>query len=266
MEYTPSDHTFVVCAYGESPYLSECVRSLKGQTVPTHVIMATSTPNPLIERVAFEEGVPLYLSGEAPGIARDWNHALSRVTTPLATIAHQDDTYAPRYAEHMLEGMGRATRPLIFFTNYGELRDGVEVDDNTLLRIKRLLLRRLERTGGVSDRTSVKRGILSLGSSICCPSVTFNLPALPDPPFVSSMRSNLDWEAWERFSRLEGSFVYDPEVLMHHRIHEGSETSALIRDNTRSAEDLAMLEKFWPRPVARALNALYGLGQRSNEA
>lgn len=262
--YAPTDHTFVVCAYGESPYLEECVRSLAAQTVPTRVIMATSTPNALVERIAREAGVPLYLSDGAPGIARDWNHALSRVTTPLATIAHQDDTYAPRYVERMLEGMGRASRPLIFFTNYGELRDGAEVDDNALLRVKRLLLRRLVRAGCASDRVAVKRGILSFGSSICCPSVTFNLPLLPDPPFVSTMRSNLDWEAWERFSRLDGSFVYDPEVLMHHRIHEGSETSALIRDNTRTAEDLAMLEKFWPRPVARALNALYALGQRSN--
>lgn len=79
------------------------------------------------------------------------------------------------------------------------------------------------------------------------------------------MRSNLDWEAWERISRLDGSFVYDDKILMYHRIHEGSETSALIRNNTRTAEDLAMLEKFWPVPVARLINVFYSLGQRSND-
>lgn len=262
--FEPSHHTFVVCAYGESPYLEECVRSLRGQTVPTSVLIATSTPNPLIERVARQEGLPLYVSGREPGIASDWNHALSRSETPLATIAHQDDTYAPNYVERMLAGMNAASAPLIFFSNYGELRDGREVDDNALLRIKRTLLLPLRRRGGISADRRVKRRILSCGSSICCPSVTFNLPLLPSPPFVSSMRSNLDWENWERYSRLEGEFVYDDAILMHHRIHEGSETSALIRDNTRTAEDLAMLEKFWPRPVARAINAVYALGQRSN--
>lgn len=262
--FQPSDHTFAVCAYGESPYLEECLASLEAQTMETTVFIATSTPNELIEGVAARHNVPLYVSGQKPGIGSDWNHALSRATTPLVTIAHQDDTYAPGYAEHALAGMNRAEDPLIFFTNYGELRDGVEVDDNRLLSIKRQLLRPLTKRGGASRELKVKRRILSFGSSICCPSVTLNLPALPNPPFVSQMKSNLDWEAWERFSRLEGSFVYDEQVLMHHRIHEGSETSALIKDNTRTAEDLAMLEKFWPAPVARLINLVYAKGQASN--
>lgn len=261
--FSPSDHTFVVCAYGESPFLGECVESLLAQTVPTQVIMATSTPNALIERCAREHGLPLFASGAEPGICADWNHAAGRASTPLVTIAHQDDTYEPQYAERMLAGMSRASRPLIFFTNYGELRCGQTVDDNRLLRVKRLLLRPLARRGASGDER-VKRRILSLGSSICCPSVTLNLPALPSPPFRSPMRSNLDWDTWERYSHLPGEFVYDDRVLMHHRIHEGSETSALIRDNTRTAEDLEMLSRFWPAPVARALNVLYAAGQRSN--
>ena len=51
---------------------------------------------------------------------------------------------------------------------------------------------------------------------------------------------------------------------MHHRIHEESETSNLIRDNTRTKEDLAMLMRFWPAPVARLINVVYARGQRSN--
>lgn len=78
------------------------------------------------------------------------------------------------------------------------------------------------------------------------------------------MKCDLDWEAWERFSRLEGSFVYSSEILMHHRIHEGSETTSLILDNTRSSEDLAMLEKFWPKRVAKAIHLLYSLSMNSN--
>ncbi|MBR1828871.1 MAG: glycosyltransferase family 2 protein [Atopobiaceae bacterium] len=261
--YDTTDHTFVVCAYGESPYLGECVSSLMAQTAKSTVIMATSTPNDSIRKVADDFGLPLYESGEESGIARDWNHAVSRAKTPLVTIAHQDDTYEPRYAQVMLEGMSQAQDPLIFFSNYGELRDGAKVDDNQLLRIKRMLLRPMKRRRSTSS-SFVKRSILSLGSSICCPSVTLNMDLLPTPPFTSGMKSNLDWDAWERFSRMDGSFVYSPEILMHHRIHEESETSNLIRDNTRTKEDLAMLMRFWPAPVARLINVVYARGQRSN--
>lgn len=263
MSFSPTDHTFAVCAYGESPYLAECVESLMAQTVRTNVIVATSTPNAAIARVAAEHGLPVYESGQPSGICADWNHAVSRASTPLVTIAHQDDTYEPAYAERMLEAMGRARRPLIYFTNYGEIRDGRVVDDNRLLRVKRLLLRPLGRDG-VSGDERVKRRVLSMGSSICCPSVTLHLSALPSPPFQSPMRSNLDWDTWERFSHLPGEFVYDRKILMHHRIHAGSETSALIRDNTRTAEDLEMLGRFWPAPVARLINVAYSRGQRSN--
>ena len=110
----------------------------------------------------------------------------------------------------------------------------------------------------------VRRRILSLGSSICCPSVTFCVDSLPTPLFLSDMKCDLDWEAWERFSKLKGDFLYVPNILMRHRIHEESETTALIEDNTRSKEDLIMLEKFWPEFVARFLNGCYAASQNSN--
>ena len=261
--FTPQDHTFALCAYGSSPYLEECVRSLLDQTVRTNVLIATSTPNDAIRRVAEKYAVPLYVNEGEPGICHDWNCAMSYCSTPLVTIAHQDDVYLPRYAERALALMGEAKRPLIFFTDYGELRDGRPCDENRLLGIKRALLTPLKSVALRGNRL-VRRRILSFGSAICCPSVTMCLPNLPSPVFESTMKSNLDWEAWERISRLEGSFVYCPELLMRHRIHEGSETSHLIRDDTRTKEDLAMLEKFWPRPIARLINRAYAAGQASN--
>lgn len=263
--YTASSHTYIVCAYGESPYLAECITSLQAQTVASTIAVATSTPNSLIAKVAQNAGVPVYESGKAPGIASDWDHALSRASTPLVTIAHQDDTYCPTYTEHMLSGMNRVSDPLIFFSNYGELRNGVEVNDSKLLNTKRILLKPITKHDGVSNNAKTKRRILSLGNAICCPSITFNMERVPQGLFSSSvLKSNLDWEAWERLARTDGAFIYDQEVLMHHRIHEGSETSALIRDNTRTAEDLAMLKKFWPAPVATLINRVYAMGQKSN--
>ena len=57
MKYTTSDHTFVVCAYKESKYLAECIESLKKQTVNGRIIIATSTPNEHIYKVANEYGI-----------------------------------------------------------------------------------------------------------------------------------------------------------------------------------------------------------------
>ena len=41
-------HVFAVCAYKDSPYLEQCIRSLKAQTVPSHIIICTSTPAPTL--------------------------------------------------------------------------------------------------------------------------------------------------------------------------------------------------------------------------
>lgn len=43
--YTSEDHTFVVCAYKENPYLPETIQSLNEQTVTGRIVLSTSTPN-----------------------------------------------------------------------------------------------------------------------------------------------------------------------------------------------------------------------------
>lgn len=41
------------------------------------------------------------------------------------------------------------------------------------------------------------------------------------------------------------AFNLFPEILMFHRIHEQSETTNMIEDQTRTREDLEMYELFW---------------------
>ena len=45
-------HTFVICAYKESKYLEDCIRSLKAQEVKSYIKIATSTPNEYIYSIA----------------------------------------------------------------------------------------------------------------------------------------------------------------------------------------------------------------------
>ncbi|MBB3280007.1 glycosyltransferase involved in cell wall biosynthesis [Slackia isoflavoniconvertens] len=263
MIYEPSDHTFVVCAYGESPYLRYCLDSVCNQNICSHVIVSTSTPNSYIAELCDEFSVECFENAGAPGIGKDWNRALSHVETPLATIAHQDDVYLPEYAESLLDCFNRSKVPLIYFCAYGEIRGNEIIDYSPLLNIKRFMLSPLKNPKHWKS-VGLRRLILSFGSPISCPSVSYNLERMHLPLFNEEMKCSLDWDAWERISMLRGDFVYDSTVRMRHRIHPGSETSHLIEDSTRTNEDYEMMCRFWPRALAGCMNRLYSLSQKSN--
>ena len=267
MNCSAEDHTFVICAYKESPYLEQCILSLQNQTLKTKIIIATSTPNTFIQRLADKYQIPVYRNEagiqHGSNIADDWNFALSKVSTPLATIAHQDDVYKEEYAEQILAAMNKCEHPLIVFSDYSELRDGKEVADNKLLNVKRKLLMPLKNEHHWKS-VFWRRRALSFGSPICCPAVTYYLPNLPKPIFVKGYKSDLDWEAWEKLSRLKGEFAFVNQILMSHRIHEESTTSSLINGEGRGSEDLSMFKKFWPAPIAKMIEKKYKTSEDQN--
>ena len=257
-------HTFAICAYKESPYLEECVKSLTKQTLPSKIIMVTSTPNDFIREVCEKYKIPMFINEGESGIVQDWNFAYLASDTKYVTIAHQDDVYLPEYAESVMKKMEKASRPLIAFTDYGELRDAQVVLNNRILKIKRLMLAPLK--GELFQKSRfIRRRILSLGCPICCPSVTFAKENLPQTVFQKGYRSDEDWQAWEMISGYKGEFLYIDKVLVYHRIHEESETSIILGDNARSLEDYEMFCKFWPKPIARLLTRLYSESEKSNE-
>lgn len=295
MSFSPKDHTWALCAYGESPYLEECILSLKAQTKESRIIISTSTPGAYIDGIAAKYGIPVY-SHEGGGIGRDWNAAYDLAETALVTIAHQDDLYEPGYTEEMLKEVNRSREPILFFSDYDELRvrEGRTVEagrtvgdsslaahgsvppgtapadpqvervhDNKNLKIKRVMLTPLKGRMFRNSRV-VRRRILSIGSAICCPSVTYVKAKTGDTIFSTEMKVSLDWDQWEKQSRKKGAFVYSPKVLMLHRVHEGSETTRLIADHTRSQEDLEMFRRFWPEGIAKWLAARYAKSEESN--
>jgi len=257
-------HTFVICAYKESPYLRECIESLKNQTYESKIKLVTSTPNDYIAQLAEEYGLEVLVNPGEGGITQDWNWAYAQADTPYITIAHQDDIYFPDYTKRMIEHIDKAKQPLIYFTDYQELRNGKPCESNQLLRVKRLMLLPL-RPKCFQHSKWIRRRILSMGSPICCPSVCYVRENLPDTIFENRFRSCEDWEAWEMLSKLKGSFVYDSQPMMYHRIHEESETSAIIGDNKRSEEEYIMFCKFWPRWFAKLIVRVYATGQKSND-
>lgn len=260
MEYCAENHTYIVCAYKECAFLEECIVSLLHQTVQSKIAIATGTPNAFIEGLAKKYALPLFVNHESCGIASDWSFALSCADSELVTLAHQDDVYDCRYTERMLACMNRAKDPILFSCNYGELKDGKRIYKDTMLRVKRLMCMPMHL---FPDSRIMRRLTLAFGNPIICPGVTYLSSIMRERPFVSHMKSNLDWEKWEELSNLKGSFIYTRDILVWHRIHPDAETSRIVNMNKRGAEDYEMFLKFHFAPVARLINRIYSNGEKT---
>ncbi len=258
------NHTFAICAYKESKYLENCIKSVLNQKLKSNVIIATSTDNAYIRTLADKYNLPVFVSDKASDISRDWNFALSVSDTRYVTIAHQDDIYDSNYSKKVMDAMEKDEHALICCTGYYEIRDGKRVKRGINLYIKRIMLLPLL-IKSMTDKRFIKRMPIAFGNGICCPSVTYNKDNISLPLFTEGMKSNIDWEAWEKLSRTTGSFIYCPELLMGHRIHNESTTTQIIEDNSRGEEDYFMFRKFWKEKTARRLTKFYGNSENSNK-
>ena len=255
-------HIFVVCAYGESPYLESCVQSLKAQTLQSDILICTSTPNETISSVCQKYQIELRVNHGERGITGDWNFAMSQAKAPFVTIAHQDDIYEPTYTETVIKRASRAKRPILIFTEYYEIRNGARVTKNRLLSIKKMMNFGFRIFKG---SRWMRRRVLSIGNSICCPAVTYAMEVCGDFRFDAAFRFACDWDAWERLSRKKGAFLYIPERLCGHRIHEDSETTKQTAGEGRAREEYTMFRRFWPNWIARRLARHYAKGADSNQ-
>ena len=121
------NHTFVICAYKESQYLEECIKSVLNQTVKSNIIMSTSTPNDYIKGMAEKYNIPLYINEGEKGIGQDWNFGVSKATTDYVTVAHQDDIYKEKYLEEIVNNLEKGKDFVIAITKYTEIKNGVEI-------------------------------------------------------------------------------------------------------------------------------------------
>ena len=263
MQFKNSDHTFVLLAYKENPFLEECIRSILAQSVLGEVMMATSTPNEYLYRLSKRYSIPLCVNSSHTGIGSDWNYGCSIARTSLVTLCHQDDWYHPDFLKYTLDAIGPKQTPLIIFTDYDEKREGETAYAKRNLRIKRIMEAPL-RLRTVQRSIFARRLILAFGDPICCPAVTINKMLVPAELFSSQYKSCVDWDAWERLARLNGDFVYCPKRLMAHRIWPGSTTSACIDEHSRTKEELEILERFWPPFAATIISKRYSTAQQSN--
>lgn len=249
-----TNHTFAICAYKQSKYLEECIKSVVNQTVKTNIIICTSTPNDYIENLAKKYNIEVFVNKGKSGIGPDWNFAVNAAKTDLVTVTHQDDTYNENYVEEILNLYKIYPNFSIAFGNYQEIKNGKVIEETKNLKIKRFLLKNLINNG---NSKKAKTRAIKFGSAICCPCVTVNKRVVGDSPYCDDMKCDLDWKTWYKFSNLDNPFAYTNTYLMKHRIHEESTTTSLIENNVRLDEDYEMFCKFWPKPIAKFIMHFY---------
>lgn len=255
-------HTFVVLAYKESQYLEECLKSVTNQSLKTNVIIATTTDNEHIRNLAQKYKLSV-ITDQHTTIGGDFDFAKNAASTPLVTIAHQDDIYDYDYAKTIVNEYQHHPNASIIFTDYYEIRNNQKVVTNKNLKIKRILLTPLK-IKKFSSSKFLKRLILRFGNSICCPAVTFVNTNCPAHIFTSNYKCNVDWLAWERLSQEPGAFIFNKNKLMGHRISTESTTTNIINSGIRTQEDYEMFCKFWPKSIAKFFTNTYKNSEKSN--
>ena len=258
-----SKHTFVVLAYKESEYLEECIKSVLNQEYKSKVVIATTTDNDYIRKMAKKYKLEVVV-GKHTSIGGDFDFAVTVGNTELVTVAHQDDIYDYEYSKNMVEFYNKYNDSIILFSDYYEIRNDKKVYSNLNLKIKRVLLFPL-RSKFLSKYKIWKRWVIRFGNGISCPAVTFVKERCPDKIFESVYKCNIDWYAWERLSKLDGRFIFIKNKLMGHRISLSSTTTDIIREGIRTKEDYEIYIKFWPKFIARFLTKVYKNSEKSNE-
>lgn len=261
MKNNNTDHTFVICAYKSGDELERCVKSLKQQTIKTKIIISTSTPNEVMEKVAKKYRVELRINKEKSNHIKDFIFAYNQADTKYVTLCHQDDIYYPNYAEETIKHMSKYNDSLISFSNYYENRDGKLCKNNMLLFIKKLMNFPIKI---FKKSKRVRLFILSLGNPICCPSVTYNKELISVPLIDKNYVSDLDWISYIEFAKMKGRFIYISKPLVERCIHQNSLTTEVIKNNVKSKEDYKIFRLFWPEFIAKLLLKLYGTSEKSN--
>lgn len=260
-------HAFVVPAYGDSPYLADCLESILAQSLPaSQVVLCTSTPSDHLARIADRFGLPLIPTGAPSSIAGDWNFALSQARTRWVTIGHQDDLYEPDYVRAMQDHWSAHPETAVAFSDYRECTDSGPRPDPINLRIKRLLCANAFRRRPVIRDPASTRRLVCWGNPVCCPSVTFDRHQLPDFRFAPGLRTNLDWDAWARLAESGQAFGYLPRPLVRKRVHEKSETTETLASGDREREDRLLFSRFWPPAVVNMLMLAYRQSYHANRS
>jgi glycosyltransferase involved in cell wall biosynthesis len=252
--------SFVIPAYRQSPFIEECICSLLNQTVACEIIIATSTPNEFIAKIASKYNITILINSNGGSIAKDWNFAINQGSGDLIVLAHQDDLYEKEFAKDYLHFYDEHPSAGLIFCQMDELINGQLIRNGKREKIKNLLRRfAFGKNSIIADLWAYRR-LLGFGCPVPCPAVAFSKRVTKNLIFSDQFSVNLDWDTWVRLASKKVPFGYIRKVLMTHRIHSDAETQIGIIEKRREKEDLQLFSLFWPPPIAKLLLALYKFG------
>lgn len=249
-------HTFAICAYKASPYLEACIRSLLAQTVPSDIILCTSTPNDYIYQVADKYQIDVYVNEAGGNISADWNFAYEKSMTELVTIAHQDDLYLKDYTQTLLSMYEKYPDMSLFTAASVTLKKGKLISFGSVEIVKKLLRLPL-RFRNQADKTGIKMLALRFGNPVICPSCAYNKKLCGENLFISDYSFVLDWEVLIKLAKKPGRFVLVEKPMIMYRVHDGAETMAAIVDHRREKEEAEVFDQLLPKPISAIVKKMY---------
>lgn len=254
-EQLPTDHSFAVCAYKDSPYLEKCLSSVVEQTKKTNVILCTPTPTDKIRGLAEKYGVPLFINPDSNSdMQGSWNFAVSCASTAYVTVCHQDDYYSPEYFETIEEHL---TDDLLFvhtaYTTVFTDKNGNSTVKNSKNIIFKRMIHALFARQWQQDKIFFKRWDMRFGNSVCCPTCTYNKNNLEQPIFVSKLRHGVDWDLYITLASSKGRIGYVRKPVAFKRIHVDAATNQDVASGVRAREDIELYSRLWPKVFARLL-------------
>jgi len=248
-------HTFVICSYKKGKYLEKCILSLINQKEKSRIIIATSTPNDYISDLAKKYNIEVFVNKESLGIQKDWEYAINSANSDFVTICHHDDIYKENYYLEVKKYFDKKS-VLYIHTGYFDIDDNDREYIARNNRIKRLLLFTSKLKLFQSTRFG-KMFYLRFGSTITCPSITYNTNLLKKPLFDSKLKYNVDWDFFYKCAKQKGRVIYNSKRLISKRISTEQETSKDISNGLRYNEDVIMFRKFWPNFVTKIILKFY---------
>jgi hypothetical protein len=218
--------------------------------------MVTSTPNEHIRGLAEKYDIPLFIREGVSDIRDDWNFAYNQADTTWVTVAHQDDQYDEHYVEELMKKVSGLNDAIAFTTDYIPIKNNEIGKRDINSKILRFLRKPLK-YNCLSRTRFWKRRVLSLGNSICCPSVTYNKEKLGDSFFTSELKFNIDWDTFLKLANVKGAFTYVDKPLTFYRVYDGATSMEFIVNHTREIDDEYMFRQFWPNWMVKIIMHFY---------
>lgn len=164
--------------------------------------------------------------------------------------------YSPEYVSELRNAVANSSKAIAFLSDYIPIKHGKVGPRDKNSKIRRFLRSPLKNRKLASTRFW-KRAVLSLGNSICCPSVTYHKEILGDSFFTSEYKFNIDWDTFLKFSEIDGTLLYVDKPLTFYRISDEATSKEFIENHLREKDDTEMFRKFWPEWVVKIIMHFY---------